>query len=40
MEIKDKVGINEIYPIEIIQGETREKGEVVILEEKMNKDSS
>lgn len=27
--------MNEIYPIEIIQGETREKGEVDILEEKM-----
>lgn len=32
--------MNEIYPIEIIQGETREKGEVDILEEKMDKDSS
>ena len=32
--------MNEIYPIEIIQGETREKGEVLILEEKMDKDSS
>lgn len=32
--------MDEIYPIEIIQGETREKGEVDILEEKMDKDSS
>ena len=32
--------MNEIYPIEITQGETREKGEVLILEEKMDKDSS
>lgn len=32
--------MNEIYPIEIIQGKTRGKGEVVILEEKMDKDSS
>lgn len=31
--------MNEIYPIEIIQGDW-EKGEVDILEEKMDKDSS